>query len=156
MRHTVPLLLVGLLSLSCFSTIAPDEDAFTGEPDSGTEAWVRGKVSLFFGPGDWKDHPTAVRAVWLAADGRQVDETSTQSGNDGLYRMSSTHPDVASVKVAAYKCEYDPADPAYKFVCCQFQGCEQCESPWDTEYTLQVAPGATAVKDIRLSCPQGP
>jgi hypothetical protein len=152
-RQLIPVVLVGLFCVGCFSTISPDKDAFNGEPDSGQEAVVRGKVVLYFGPGDWKDQPTSVRAIWLAQDGRQVGETTTQSGDDGFYRMTCNHRDVAQVKVTAYKCEYDPDDPAWKFVCCQFQGCPECESPWDIEYTLKVGPGGTAVKDIRLACP---
>jgi len=151
----IALLIAGSVLLSCFSTIAPNKDAFVpGEGDHFTWTYVRGKTLLYRAEGEFDDWSSGVQAIWLDRTGRQVDEDTVRSGTDGIYEIRTYRTNVASVRVSVFKCSYDPNDPAIQFICClDPTPCPTgCESPWDTSYTLQVAPGGTVYKDLKIYC----
>jgi hypothetical protein len=161
-RVVVPLLIVAVafctvaLNVGCFSTIAPDEQPRGANGQGGSGAtWVRGLVRMYQGPGDYRvpGEPIGVRVLWLGQAGVLLAETSAKSGSGGVYAASTTHSGVKQVAVAAFKCAYNPADPAPRFsTCCLDPGSCPCEDIWDTTYTLQVAPGETIQQDLILSC----
>jgi len=146
--------------VGCFSTIAPDttNNGSAGGPnDSYGVAQVRGKVQLYRGPGAFVDHVTGVQIKWLSANGTEIGEDTVQSnyrGDIGNYYASTRDPRVAQVKVAALKCDYNPADPAPRYTCClDPDPCPGgCVSPWDTSYRMPVVLGATAYRNLQVAC----
>ena len=153
-RWTPLLILPLLLGFGCFSTIAPDRDPDNTPGGSGDGvSWARGQVRQFKDVGD---RPTvqgvAVEAVWFA-DGILVEEDNTLSGTNGNFAASSTHPNITHVRLRAFKCDYDPNDPAPRFTtCCDFGSPCACESAWDDSIMLKVVPGSTVQQTLTINC----
>lgn len=151
----IPLLLAATLCLSCFSTIAPEPGSGTAGNPADDESWIRGKVVNYRGPGDWDNVWNAgVQILWLDATGSQIHEADARTNADGFFASSFTHPRIAQVRIATYKCAYDPNDVGPQFTCClDPQPCPSgCESPWDDAVTLSIKPGGEVYHELRMYC----
>lgn len=151
----VPLLVLPfLLGFGCFSTIAPDRDPNnTPGGGGGGQTWVRGQVRQFMAVGD---RPLvagiAVEVVWLANGVFREEDNAISDGN-GNYSAFTTRTDITNVRVAAFKCEYDPDNPAPRFAdCCILNSTCECESPWDTSVVLKVVPGNDVQQTLTINC----
>ncbi len=145
-RHRAVFVPLALFLLAgCFSTIGPDVEDPTQEPDDDPNvSLVRGLTMHKFATGDIRRRSDwSVEVRWYAGTPTHEDEIRravVRSDNNAVYESSETRRDVTHVAVRAVLCSFDPNDP--RWACCESLNptCE-CPDVWGAWRILDAGPG---------------